>query len=54
MPLPSPPQILDEGENLRPLHEMKDLNEAVSDIKYAPNNKFMAVASNATVVDIYK
>lgn len=47
-------QILDEGENLRPIHDVKDLKEAVSDIKYSPNNRFMAVASNETVIDIYK
>ena len=32
---------------------MKDLQESVSDIKYSPSNKFMGVASNQTVIDIY-
>ena len=32
---------------------MKDAKEAVADIKYAPSNRFMAVALNDTMIDVY-
>jgi hypothetical protein len=50
----SPSQILDEGSHLRPLHETRDSKEGITDIKYAPNNRFMATATADTWVDIYK
>mmetsp|Transcript_34365 Transcript_34365/g.76299 ORF Transcript_34365/g.76299 Transcript_34365/m.76299 type:complete len:1172 (-) Transcript_34365:306-3821(-) len=46
-------KILDEGANLRPLHEARDSREGIADLKYSPNNRFLAVAEFDTNIDIY-
>jgi microtubule-associated protein-like 6 len=46
-------QVLDEGANLRPLHSCRDCKEGVSDLKYSPNNRFLAAATFDTWIDVY-
>ncbi|GAX82495.1 hypothetical protein CEUSTIGMA_g9922.t1 [Chlamydomonas eustigma] len=46
-------KVLDEGENLRPVTDCKDCKEAIADIKYSPNCRFMAASSNETTIDVY-
>ncbi|KAJ9506292.1 hypothetical protein QJQ45_013870, partial [Haematococcus lacustris] len=46
-------KVLDQGSHLRPLHQAHDSKEGVSDIKYSPNNRFLAVATFDTWIDLY-
>lgn len=46
-------KILDEGQNLRPIHEMKDSKEGVADLKYSPNGKLLAASLYDTMIDVY-
>lgn len=47
-------QILDEGSNLRPLSVMKDSKEGIHDLKYSPNNRYLAAATFDCWIDVYK
>jgi len=47
-------QVLDEGNNLCPIHSCKDSAQGVSDLMYSPNNRFMAASTYDTWIDIYK
>lgn len=46
--------MLDEGENLRPIHEAKDSKEGIADLKYAPGDRMLAAATFDTAVDLYR
>lgn len=46
-------KVLDEGANLRPLHDVKDSKEGIMDLRYSPNAHFLAAATADTWVDIY-
>ena len=45
-------KVLDEL-TLRPVWEGKDCTQAISDMKYSPNNRYLAVASHDTYIDVY-
>ena len=47
-------QIMDESKNMCPIHTCKDTKEGITDIKYSPNNRLMAVYTHDTVIDIYR
>eukprot|EP00955_Chlamydomonas_euryale_P048071 353862-Chlamydomonas_euryale.AAC.1 len=47
-------KILDEGQNLRPIHEAKDSREGIADVKYSPGNRMLAAATYDTVIDLYR
>ena len=40
-------------DNLQPLYEWQDLRQPITDMKYSPNNRYLAVAGNDTYIDIY-
>ena len=45
--------VLDE-QTLRPIFEAKDCGQAIADLKYSPDNRYLAVASHDTHIDIYR
>jgi len=40
-------------DNLQPLFEFHDLRQPITDMKYSPDNKYLAVAGHDTYIDIY-
>ena len=40
-------------DNLQPLYEFQDLKQPITDMKYSPNNKYLAIAGHDTYIDIY-
>lgn len=45
-------KVLDEL-TLRPVWEAHDCTQAISDLKYSPNNRYLAVASHDAYIDVY-
>lgn len=39
--------------NLGPIFTTKDVNQGIADLKYSPDNRYLAVASFDTFIDIY-
>ena len=40
-------------DDLQPVFSAKDCTQAIDEIKYSPNSKYLAVASHDTCIDIY-
>lgn len=40
-------------DDLYPLFEARDMNQDITDLKYSPDNCYLAVASADTFIDVY-
>lgn len=49
---PPYPQVLLEG-TLQPVHKARDSREGITDLKYSPDGRYLAVATADAWVDVY-
>lgn len=47
-------QVLDYGNDMESIHTFDDSAQGITDIKYSPNNKYIAVSTRDAWIDLYK